>query len=48
MFTVPSDKVVFFREHNNHMYSTGAYYYAKIISDLPFQVIPPIIYGTIS
>lgn len=30
------------------MYSASAYYFAKVVSDLPFQILYPILFGTIS
>jgi hypothetical protein len=36
------------REQANHMYRTSAYFFGKIISDSPMQILIPIIYGNIN
>ena len=35
------------REVNNNMYSVSPYFWAKIISELPFSILTPAIFGSI-
>lgn len=43
----PDERPVFLREVNNNMYKTSPYFWAKIISELPFSIMTPVIFGCI-
>jgi ABC-type multidrug transport system permease subunit len=43
----PDERPVFLREVNNNMYKTAPYFWAKIISELPFSILTPTIFGVI-
>lgn len=43
----PDERPVFLREVNNNMYNTGPYFWAKIISELPFSLMTPVLFGAI-
>ena len=43
----PDERPVFLREVNNNMYRTSPYFWAKIISELPFSILTPVIFGAI-
>jgi len=37
------ERAVFYREHNGGMYGAGAFYLAKVVSELPLNIIAPVI-----
>ncbi len=43
----PDERPVFLREVNNNMYQTTPYFWAKIVSEIPFSIIIPSVFGCI-
>ena len=43
----PDERPVFLREVNNNMYNVSPYFWAKIISELPFAILTPVVFGII-
>lgn len=46
-FIVISERPTFLRERTAMMYRTSAYYFAKLVADLPFEFLWPTIFGSI-
>lgn len=43
----PDERPVFLREVNNNMYRCTPYFWAKVLSELPFSIITPTVFGMI-
>lgn len=43
----PDERPVFLREVNNNMYNVGPYFWAKILSEMPFSIMTPSVFGVI-
>ena len=43
----PSERPVFLREVNNSIYSTSAYFWGKIFSELPMSILVPVLQGVV-
>jgi hypothetical protein len=43
----PDERPVFLREVNNNMYSVSAYFFGKVIAELPASILTPVIFGCI-
>lgn len=43
----PDERPVFLREVGNNMYSVSAYFFGKVIAELPASIITPVVYGAI-
>ena len=43
----PEERPIFLREVNNNMYSPSAYFFGKIISELPTSLLLPFVFGCI-
>lgn len=43
----PEERPIFLREVNNNMYSPSAYFFGKILSELPTSFAIPFIFGCI-
>lgn len=43
----PDERPVFLREVNNNMYEVTPYFWAKIVSEIPFSIIVPTVFGCI-
>lgn len=43
----PDERPVFLREVNNNMYKTTPYFWAKIVSEIPFSIMIPSLFGII-
>ncbi len=43
----PDERPVFLREVNNNMYSVTAYFFGKVIAEIPASIIVPVLFGCI-
>jgi len=43
----PDERPVFLREVNNNMYKCSPYFWAKVISEMPFSILMPTVFGCI-
>jgi hypothetical protein len=43
----PEERPCFLREVMNNMYSASPYFWGKVVSELPFSLMQPIIFGSI-
>lgn len=43
----PDERPVFLREVNNNMYDVSSYFFAKVFSEFPMNILCPILYGII-
>lgn len=43
----PEERPIFLREVNNNMYSPSAYFFGKIVSELPSSFLLPFTFGTL-
>jgi len=43
----PHERPIFLREVGNNMYSVSSYFFGRLFSELPMNVIVPIIYGSV-
>ena len=43
----PVERPVFLREVNNSMYSTSAYFWGKVLSELPMSIFVPVLQGVL-
>ena len=43
----PDERPVFLREVNNNMYSVSAYFFGKVIAELPVSILTPALFGVI-
>lgn len=44
----PDERPVFLREVNNNMYSVTAYFFGKVISEIPASIFIPVLFGCIT
>lgn len=44
----PDERPVFLREVNNNMYNCSPYFWAKVISELPFSIVTPTVFACIT
>lgn len=43
----PDERPVFLREVGNNMYSVTAYFFGKVVAELPASIITPVVFGSI-
>lgn len=44
----PDERPVFLREVNNNMYNCTPYFWAKVVSELPFSIVTPTVFACIT
>ena len=45
--TFPNEKLIINRERSNKAYDTLSYFVAKVLTEIPFAILPPAIFSCI-